>query len=93
MEKTLVILKPCTVQRGLIGEIVTRFEKKGLRLAGMKMVWLTDEILSEHYAHLKEKPFLPTYQGRDECMPGNCMLLGRGRCHTCSKNLGRRYQW
>lgn len=50
MEKTLVILKPCTVQRGLIGEIVTRFEKKGLRLAGMKMVWLTDEILSEHYA-------------------------------------------
>ena len=57
MEKTLVILKPCTVQRGLIGEIVTRFEKKGLRLAGMKMVWLTDEILSEHYAHLKEKPF------------------------------------
>ena len=52
MEKTLVILKPCTVQRGLIGEIVTRFEKKGLRLAGMKMVWLTDEILSEHYAHL-----------------------------------------
>ena len=57
MEKTLVILKPCTVQRGLIGEIVNRFEKKGLRLAGMKMVWLTDEILSEHYAHLKEKPF------------------------------------
>ena len=57
MEKTLVILKPCTVQRGLIGEIVNRFEKKGLRLAGMKMVWLTDEILSEHYAHLKKKPF------------------------------------
>ena len=47
MEKTLVILKPCTVQRGLIGEIVTRFEKKGLRLADMKMVWLTDEISLE----------------------------------------------
>lgn len=57
MEKTLVILKPCTIQRGLIGEIISRFEKKGLRLAGMKMEWLTDEILSEHYAHLKEKPF------------------------------------
>ena len=90
MEKTLVILKPCTVQRGLIGEIVNRFEKKGLRLAGMKMVWLTDEILSEHYAHLKEKPF---FQRIKDAMPGNCMLLGRGRCHTCSKNLGRRYQW
>lgn len=57
MEKTLVILKPCTIQRGLIGEIVSRFEKKGLRLAGMKMTWLTDEILSEHYAHLKERSF------------------------------------
>lgn len=57
MEKTLVILKPCTLQRGLIGEITSRFERKGLRLAGMKMIWLTDEILSEHYAHLKEKPF------------------------------------
>lgn len=57
MEKTLVILKPCTIQRGLIGEIFSRFEKKGLRLAGMKMIWLTDEVLSEHYAHLKERSF------------------------------------
>ncbi|KAA6302733.1 MAG: Nucleoside diphosphate kinase [Candidatus Ordinivivax streblomastigis] len=57
MEQTLVILKPCTIQRGLMGEIISRFEKKGLILAGAKMVWLTDEILSEHYAHLKEKPF------------------------------------
>ncbi len=57
MEKTLVILKPCTVQRGLIGEIISRFERRGLRLAGMKMVWLSDKILSEHYAHLQAKPF------------------------------------
>ena len=57
MEKTLVILKPCTIQRGLIGEIISRFERKGLQLAGLKMIWLTDNILREHYAHLKEKPF------------------------------------
>ena len=57
MEKTLVILKPCTLQRGLVGEITNRFERKGLRLAGMKMVQLTDEVLSEHYAHLSSKPF------------------------------------
>ena len=57
MEKTLVILKPCTIQRGLIGEITSRFEKKGLILCGMKMIWLTDEILSEHYAHLRERSF------------------------------------
>lgn len=57
LEKTLVILKPSAVQRGLIGEITTRFERKGLRLAGMKMMQLTDELLNEHYAHLCEKPF------------------------------------
>ena len=53
MERTFVILKPCTIQRGLIGETVSRFEKKGLTLVGMKMVWLTDEILSKHYARLR----------------------------------------
>ena len=57
LEKTLVILKPCTLQRGLVGEITHRFERKGLRLAGMKMMQLTDELLSEHYAHLSGKPF------------------------------------
>lgn len=57
MEKTLVILKPSCIQRALIGEVISRFEKKGLRLAGMKMVQLSSIILDEHYAHLKEKPF------------------------------------
>ena len=57
MEQTLVIIKPGTIQRGIVGEIISRFEKKGLVLAGMKMVWLTDEILSEHYSHLASKPF------------------------------------
>ena len=57
MERTLVILKPCAIQRGLAGEIINRLERKGLILIGMKMVWLTDEILSEHYSHLTEKPF------------------------------------
>jgi nucleoside-diphosphate kinase len=56
LELTLVILKPGTIQRALIGEVVSRFEKKGLLLAGMKMMRLTDEILNEHYAHLKDKP-------------------------------------
>lgn len=57
LEKTLVILKPCTLQRGLVGEITRRFERKGLRLAGMKMMQLTDELLNLHYAHLSAKPF------------------------------------
>ena len=57
LEKTLVILKPSAIQRGLIGEIICRFERKGLILTGLKMVWLSDEILSEHYAHLKDLSF------------------------------------
>lgn len=57
MEKTLVLLKPCTLQRALAGEVISRFEKKGLRIAGMKMMQLDDEILNEHYAHLKDRPF------------------------------------
>jgi len=56
-DRTLVILKPSAIQRGLIGEIIHRFERKGLILTGLKMTWLSDEILSEHYAHLKDKPF------------------------------------
>ena len=57
IEKTLVLLKPCTLQRALVGEIISIFEKKGLKLCGMKMMMLTDELLSEHYAHLSAKPF------------------------------------
>jgi nucleoside-diphosphate kinase len=57
IERTLVLLKPCTLQRGLVGEVTKRFEQKGLHLCGMKMMQLDDALLSEHYAHLSEKPF------------------------------------
>jgi nucleoside-diphosphate kinase len=57
MEKTLVIIKPGAMQRELIGEIITRFERKGLQLCGIKMIQLTDEILAEHYAHLAQRPY------------------------------------
>ena len=57
MERTLVLLKPSTIQRQLCGEIISRFEKKGLRIAGMKMMQLDDKILEAHYAHLVGKPF------------------------------------
>ena len=57
MEKTLVILKPSCLMRGLVGEVTKRFELKGLRLAGMKMCQLTDEQMSEHYAQHAGKPF------------------------------------
>lgn len=57
MQKTLVIFKPSSIQRGLVGEIISRFEKKGLQIVGIKMINLSDEILNAHYAHLIDKPF------------------------------------
>ncbi|MBI3946463.1 MAG: nucleoside-diphosphate kinase [Armatimonadetes bacterium] len=59
MEQTLVILKPDAVRRGLLGEIIARLERKGLRIAALKMARLGDEILREHYAHHAGKPFFP----------------------------------
>jgi nucleoside-diphosphate kinase len=57
MERTLVLLKPDALQRGLIGEILSRFEKKGLKLIGLKMMNLQDALLDEHYSHLNHLPF------------------------------------
>ena len=59
MERSLVLLKPDAVQRGLLGEIIARLENKGLKLVGMKMMQLDDDILAIHYAHLADKPFFP----------------------------------
>jgi len=59
MERTFLMVKPDGVQRGLIGEIVARFERKGLKLIGAKMM-MVDEALAEiHYAEHKGKPFYP----------------------------------
>lgn len=55
--RTAVLVKPDGLQRGLIGEIITRFERKGLKLIGLKMVAMTDEQLSDWYAEHKEKSF------------------------------------
>ncbi len=57
MERTLVIIKPDAVQRGLTGEIITRFERRGLRLAGMKLIHIDRPLAERHYAIHKGKPF------------------------------------
>ena len=57
MEKTLIILKTCAIRRDLIGEIIHRFEMKGMQLCGIKMMQLDDAILNEHYAHLADRPY------------------------------------
>jgi len=59
MERTLVLLKPDAIERALIGRIIARFEDKGLRIVGLKMMRLEADLLDEHYAHLKELPVFP----------------------------------
>lgn len=56
-EKTIVLIKPDAIQRGLVGEITSRFERKGLKLVGLKMMTLDEAVLREHYAHIADKPF------------------------------------
>lgn len=56
-ERTLVLVKPDAIQRGLVGKIFERFERKGLKMVGCKMMSLDEALLREHYAHLAEKPF------------------------------------
>lgn len=59
METTVVLLKPDCYEKKLIGEVISRFEKSGLKISGCKMLALSNDLLSEHYAHLVSKPFFP----------------------------------
>ena len=69
MEKTLILIKPNAIQRGLTGDIITRFERKGLRIVGVKMLFMNDELVSEHYAHLVERPFFPYLKASMQASP------------------------
>ena len=57
MEKTLVLIKPDGVQRGLIGPIISKFESKGLKLIGMKFIQMSDDLARTHYSIHREKSF------------------------------------
>ncbi|MBP9779026.1 nucleoside-diphosphate kinase [Candidatus Gracilibacteria bacterium] len=58
-ERSLIILKPDTVHRGLIGQVTSTIEKRGLKIVAMKMALVSREKLDEHYGHLTSKPFYP----------------------------------
>lgn len=72
MERTLVIVKPDGVQRGLVGEVIRRFEQKGLKLVGLKMMTLDEAVLRDHYAHIADKPFYP---GVEHFMKGSPVVV------------------
>src|SRR6267143_3986127 len=59
MERTLIIVKPEGVQRGIIGNIVTRFEQRGLKFVGLKLIHITPALAEQHYRVHKGKPFYP----------------------------------
>jgi nucleoside-diphosphate kinase len=56
-QRTLVLIKPDALQRELAGEVLHRFERKGLKVVGLKLTLLDDTTLDEHYGHLADKPF------------------------------------
>ncbi|MFO0912051.1 MAG: nucleoside-diphosphate kinase [Pirellulales bacterium] len=62
MQRTLVLLKPDCVQRRLMGEVLSRFERKGLNVIGMKMLQVTPELAKQHYAEHVSKPFYPALE-------------------------------
>ncbi len=57
MERTFIMVKPDGVQRGLIGEVIRRLEQKGLKIVGIKTMWIQEELAMEHYSEHAEKPF------------------------------------
>ena len=72
MERTLIILKPDAVQRGLCGEILTRFEKKGIQVVGMKLMKIPTSLAETHYGPHKGKPF---YDGLVKFMTSSPVLV------------------
>lgn len=74
MERTLVLVKPDAVQRGLIGEIISRFERKGLKLVGLKMMQAGDGLLNDHYAHISDKPFFSGLKDYMQSSPIQAMV-------------------
>ncbi len=84
MERTLILIKPDALARGLAGTILNRFESKGLKIAGLKMIQLTDKMLAEHYSHLADKPFFPGIASFMKSTPVLAMCLeGKEAVDVC----------
>lgn len=89
MERTLILFKPDAVQRGLTGQILSRFEQKGLKLAGMKLMLISPELAAQHYEAHKERPF---YAGLVRFMTSSPVVAlaieGIGAISMCRSLMG-----
>jgi nucleoside-diphosphate kinase len=74
-EKSLIIFKPDALQRNLLGEIIHRFERKGLKIIGLKMMQLEDVLIEEHYEHHKNEPFFDSIKRYIKSSPVVVMAL------------------
>lgn len=77
MEKTLVLLKPDTIRKGICGEALQRFEKAGYKILGCKMMQLDEALLKEHYSHLLKLPFFPEIQEFMQSTPVIALALAK----------------
>ena len=74
IQQTLVLIKPDAVQRGLVGNIISRFELKGLKLCALKLQNITEATWEEHYSHIADKPFFPPMKDFMTSTPIVCMV-------------------
>jgi nucleoside-diphosphate kinase len=89
MERTLVIIKPDAVQRGLIGPILTRLERRGLRIAAMKLIQITPELAARHYQVHQGKPFYgPLVEFITSGPVVVAVIEGRDAINTVRKTMG-----
>nr|3VVT_A Chain A, Nucleoside diphosphate kinase [synthetic construct]3VVT_B Chain B, Nucleoside diphosphate kinase [synthetic construct] len=89
MERTFVMIKPDGVQRGLIGEIISRFERKGLKIVAMKMMRISREMAEKHYAEHREKPFFSALVDYITSGPVVAMVLeGKNAVEVVRKMVG-----
>lgn len=88
-ERTLVLVKPDGVQRGLAGEIVGRLERTGLQIIGMKLMQISEDLASQHYAEHVDKPFYPGLVSFITSSPVVALVLeGPGAISTTRKIMG-----
>ena len=90
MERTYLMVKPDGVQRGLCGEIVSRFEKKGLKLVAMKLMVIPKEVAENHYGEHKGKPFFPSLISYITSGPVLAMVWeGEDAVSVCRNMMGK----
>lgn len=75
MQQTLILLKPDAVQNRICGKVINRFEEAGFTIRGCKMMYLSSEVLREHYAHIADKPFYPEVENFMQSAPVLALVL------------------